>query len=336
MSFATDIEVYEASSLTIDATLVDVSEVESEEDKTYLQEHGSSILMIEAKADFAIKKIVATIQGRASLEKGKIIAEVQDRFREKFPGGRGLGKWYKSVGIPSTHTANKWAQAYRATAEFQELFDGLVEPEMVLECSDTTLERIKSLPLQYREEVMAEIAVGNPPNGAEVTKLSQKTEVKLSKAEELLAAAKARRDGASEKFEEVKADPDIPPSIHGEMNPKYKQANQAIQNADRAVENFEAQIAELQTQIEEERLRTAESQAREAKTNADLQKLKFDDARTREERIKRLTSSLTVGVPQALADLQKFFAEKDFYPEDVRNHVLEQATYLANYVGDQL
>ena len=161
--------------------------------------------------------------------------------------------------------------------------------------------------------------------------LAQKVEVKLSKAEELLAAAKARRDGATEKFDEVKADPEIQST-----NTEYQMAQGRVTSADRAVSNFESQIAELQTQIEEERLKTAESQAREAKTNADLQKLKFDDARTREERIKRLTSSLTVGVPQALADLQKFFAEKDFYPEDVRNHVLEQATYLANYVGDQL
>lgn len=328
MSFATDIEVYEASSLTIDATLVDVSEVESAEDKAYLQEHGESILMIDAKSDFAIKKIVATIQGRASLEKGKIIAEVQDRFKENMK--RGLVKWYKSVGT-SPGMANKWAQAYRATAEFQELFDGLVEPELVLECSDSTLERVRNLPLKYREEVMAEIAVGNPPKQKEVIELAQKVEVKLSKAEELLAAAKARRDGATEKFDEVKADPEIQST-----NTEYQMAQGRVTSADRAVSNFESQIAELQTQIEEERLKTAESQAREAKTNADLQKLKFDDARTREERIKRLTSSLTVGVPQALADLQKFFAEKDFYPEDVRNHVLEQATYLANYVGDQL
>ena len=43
-----------------------------------------------------------------------------------------------------------------------------------------------------------------------------------------------------------------------------------------------------------------------------------------------------MAVPQVLADLQKFFAERELYDEDIRSHLLEQSTYLANYIGDQL
>ena len=335
MNLSADIEVYQASDITIDATVIDVSEVEAEVDKAFLREKGSDILMIEAKADFAIKKIVATIQGRASLAKGKVIAEVQDRFHEQFFNGKGLARWYESVGLKQG-AASSYAAAYRATAQFQDLFDGLVEPTKVLECSDLALAKIQHLPTDYKEDVLAEIAVGNIPTGKEVAELASQPEVKLSKAQELLAAAKARKKAAEARYEEVKNDPDIPATINGEYSPEYQSAKAAAHSANTSVKRFEEQIATLQKQVEEEKLKTAQAAEREAKAKKELQQLKFDDAKTREERVKRLTSSLTIGVPQALADLQKFFAEKDHYPEDVRKHVLEQATHLANYIGDQL
>jgi hypothetical protein len=43
-----------------------------------------------------------------------------------------------------------------------------------------------------------------------------------------------------------------------------------------------------------------------------------------------------MGVPQVMADLQKFFPVKDHFPQEVKDHLLQQATYLANYIGDQL
>ena len=107
-------------------------------------------------------------------------------------------------------------------------------------------------------------------------------------------------------------------------------------NATKAINRYEQRIAELQQQIEDER------QAKEAETEkvnrvrSELEKLKFDDDQTRQERIKRLTNSLTISVPQVMADLQKFFTEKDAYPEDVREHLLEQSIYLTNYIADQL
>ena len=328
MNFDTDIEVYQASDIQIDATVIDVSEVDEETDKAFLREKGANILMIEAKADFAIKKIITTIQGRAGLEKGKHIVEVQERF--KASGERGLTKWYKSIGL-NLQKANRLANAYRAVDGFRDLFDGMVEPEKILECTDTALAKIQQLPQDFREEMMAEVAVGNIPTSNEVDKVIAKPEVKLSKAQELLTAAKARKEKAEERWEEVKADPEISSS-----DMEYKTARYANVGAIESVKNYEQQVAELQEQIEEEKLKTAEAAEREAKAAAELQKLKFDDAKARAERIKRLTTSLTVGVPQALADLQKFFAEKEHYPDDVRKHVLEQATYLANYIGDNL
>lgn len=330
MNLTADIEVYSASDLSIDASVIDVSEVEAQEDKDYLVQQGTEILTIEAKADYAIKKIVATIQGRASLEKGKVIAETQDYFHGKFPRGVGLIKWYESIGLDGP-AATRCANAYRSTAEFRDLFNGLVDPAKVLECSDAALAQINTLPKDYKEEVMAEVAVGNVPTKKDITELAKKPEVKLSKAQELLAAAKARKAKADEQWEEVKADPNIRCGDH-----EYVYAKNKSVDTEKAVSKFEQQIADLQAQVEEEKSKAADAEAREAKMNAELQKLKFDDAKSRAERIKRLTSSLTVGVPQAMADLQKFFAEQDHYPEEVRTHILEQATQLANLIGDKL
>ena len=136
---------------------------------------------------------------------------------------------------------------------------------------------------------------------------------------------------AEEKWEAVKADPEI-----DTRTVEYEYANRNLQHAKASISSWEKKVAELQQEVEAEKLKAAEAEKREAATKAELQKLKFDDAKSRAERVKRLTSSLTVGVPQTLADIQKFFAEKDHYPEDVRKHVLEQATQLANYIGDQL
>ena len=134
----------------------------------------------------------------------------------------------------------------------------------------------------------------------------------------------------------MKADPEIPSKIDGKKNPKYSLAHANAQSASRDVDKYEQQIADLEAQIEEQKLKTAQAEEKEKAVATELQKYKFDDAKTRSERVKRLSSSLTVSVPQALADLQKFFAEVDAYPDDVRKHVLENATHLANYIGDHL
>ena len=207
MEPTTEIQLLDpACSISIDRTQIDVSEVESDADKAFLMEHGAEILTIQAKTDHAIKQVIATIQGRASLAMGKVIAEVQDRFHERDSKGSGLQKWYASVGL-EPRKACGWANAFRATKDFQGLFDGLVEPEKVLACSDKALSLINNLPASHKEEILAEVAVGNPPTTNEIIEISKKPEVKLSKAQELLQMAKIRKADADQAWEEVKADP---------------------------------------------------------------------------------------------------------------------------------
>ena len=69
---------------------------------------------------------------------------------------------------------------------------------------------------------------------------------------------------------------------------------------------------------------------------AELAKFKFDGDTQRAERIKSLVDALTIGVPQTTADLSKFFAESEFYPDDVKAHMDEQIKMLADLCGDYL
>ena len=70
--------------------------------------------------------------------------------------------------------------------------------------------------------------------------------------------------------------------------------------------------------------------------DTELSRFKFDDELKRQERIKALTSALTVGLPQATADLNKFIADAEFYPAEVRQHMNDQIKVLADMCGDYL
>ena len=339
MNLNTDIELIEASDLQVDASVIDVSEVESQEDKEYLLAAGKEILTIEAKADFAIRKIVATIQGRANLEKGRVVHEMQRHFgtidengaRTNVTTGGALPRFYASVGLTSSKAAD-YSQAYRTTLKFSNLFDGIVEPEKVLAFSDSALRDISRLPVVYQEEVLAEVAAGNEPmTNKQIQHLAREPEVRITKAEELLARARRRKAETEERWEEVRADPNIPCK-----SAEYSTATSAKRQSTLTVARLEQELADLKASIEEERARADEQAQLSDKLTRELDKLKFDDESQRQERIRRLSASLTVSVPQVLADLGKFFTEQDHYPEEVKKHLIEQATYLANYVGDNL
>ena len=59
-------------------------------------------------------------------------------------------------------------------------------------------------------------------------------------------------------------------------------------------------------------------------------KFKHDTDYARQERIKVLTDALTVGVPQATADLNKYIRDADYYLADVRRHMDDQIKVLAD------
>ena len=317
MTETTSIIIPDAYALTVDTSCIDVSEVESQEDKGFLMDQGEKIL-----------KVVA----RAALEVGRELVAIQERFRENDSKGSGLVRFYESLGLSPTQVS-RWTAKYKAFKAYVEIF-GEVDCEAANkfnDMADRAASNLMALPTEYREAFFADIALGNIPAQDTVEEVCKRPEVKLSKAEELLEAAKVRQAQAEEKWELLKADPQAKST-----DPEYRSASTAFRQASKIIAKYEDQIKELEQRVLAEEMRNAEYEEREKRVKSELEKLKFDDEATRTERIKRLTNSLTISVPQVMADLQKFFAEKEDYPEDVRSHLLEQSTYLANYIGDNL
>lgn len=317
MTTTSEIMIPEASALTVDTSRIDVSEFSEQDDKDYLMQKGENILRIVAKA---------------ALDIGKELVEIQERFRADNPKGEGLGAFYSSLGINHAQVS-RWTARYKAYLAYMEIF-GEFDPDgadKFNQLADRAASGLMMLPTDYREAFFADIVNGDLPSQSTVEEVNSRTEVKLSKAEELLAAARVRKEQADDKWEMVKTDQNI-----DKASKEYKTAMKAPQYFSKTINAYENKIADLTAQVEAEQARVSEYERREEKTKSELEKLRFDDDSTREERIKRLTNSLTISVPQVMADLQKFFTEKDHYPTEVREHLLEQSVYLTNYIADQL
>ena len=318
MTTTSALMIPEASALHVDTSVINVSEVETQEEKDFLMEKGENILRIVALA---------------SLEIGREFLEIQTKFKtEDNRKGEGLGEYYKSLGVTKPQVS-RWVNKYKAYLAYNEIF-GEFDSEgadKFNQLADKAAAGLMTLPTEYREAFFADIANGDSPSQAIVDEVNQRPEVKLSKAEELLAEAKARKEKANERWELVKKNPDISPK-----SAEYRTANSSKAAISKVISGYEKKIAELTAQIQEEHSKNNEYEKREEKVRAELEKLRFDDASTREERVKRLTNSLTISVPQVLADLAKFFTEQDHYSPEVREHLIEQSTYLTNFIADQL
>lgn len=322
----------------VDASHIDVSEFKDEEDQSFLITHGHELLRIDAKAEQAKEQICKAIDARADDAKGKLIYEIQERFHNtpELKGGlmryfHSLGYWDKNMekmGLsqPDEYqmlgTAFVWANSYRAALEMQEKLKGALSPEEIQarasSLSKNALARIyQSHSEEDRTSIYQDVAAGRVITDKEANEIAKDPSVKLSKAEELLQRARVRKQEAEERWEQVKADPDIKSD-----SPEYNEASCANRSSSRAIENYEQKILDLQAQVE----------AKESELN----KFKFDEDLKRGERIKALTSALTVGVPQATADLNKYIRDAEYYPSEVRRHFDDQIKVLADMCGDYL
>ena len=333
----------ESAAIQVDSSVIDVSEFSDEGDQAFLITQGHELLRIDAKAKYAKEQICKAIDQKADDAKGKIIYDIQERFKSNPESKGGLLKYFHSLGYwdanmerqglvkpeDSQHmgAAFHWANSYRAALEMQEKLAGSLSPEEIQAKASALSVRALSRIYQAcsekdREDIYRQVADGKKITIKEAEELIRSPEVKLSKAEELLAAARARKEEAERRWEEVKADPNIPSSIDGESNPEYNRAQASPRAAEASVENWETKVAELQAQVD----------AKEA----ELTKFKYDEDAQRDTRIKVLTDALTVGVPQATADLNKYIRDAEFYPSDVRRHFDDQIKVLADMCGDYL
>lgn len=314
MTETSAIMIPDESALVLDTSCIDVSEVENQEDRDFLVERGTNIL-----------KIVAA----ASLKIGYEVHLVQTHFN--FTSGKGqLTKFYTSLGIKE-HQAQGWAAKFRL---FMDDVEKNGNKEGLMEAFENTPTKacvmIDNLPKEKREGYIEGIHNGDVPTTKEVLDVSKEPQTKLEKAEEALFGFEAKKAEAETKLEDADA-------------ASRKAAKQSVERVDASIERLNQEILDLKAEIEEEKVKTTEeaeakkqAEAESARLEKELQKLKFDDAKVRAERVKKLSSTLTVSVPQVTADVLKFFAEIKEYPEDVQKHVYENCRTLADQIADRL
>ena len=322
----------------VDASQIDVSEFKDEEDQSFLLTHGHELLRIDAKAEQAKEQICKAIDARAGDAKGKLIYEIQERFHNTPELKGGLLRYFYSMGywdpnmkkmdlakpekFTSLAAAFSWANAYRAALEMQLKFKDSLTPEEIQAKASTISTSVlgklyTTCSEEHRGSIYNRIVQGESFTKTDAAEISKDPSTKLSKAEELLEAARERKRLAEERWEEVQADPDITWD-----DPEYQNSRTHVRHTNSSVENFEQKILDLQAQVE----------AKESELN----KFKFDEDLKRQERIKALTSALTVGVPQATADLNKYIKDAEYYPSEVRRHFDDQIKVLADMCGDYL
>ena len=322
MNDTSSIIIPDASAIQVDTSCIDVSEVENQEDKDFLLEKGENILRIVA---------------RAALEMGEQLLLIQNRFLQEDGRGAGLKKYYQSLGITSNQV-NRWVGSYKTITGYnikagEEI--GWADSN-IMKLSETAQEKINQLPEDVKETVFNEIQEGEEFSADDLRAMLSDPDVKMSKAREMVIKTKLRAAEAREAQEQARID-------HGSESAEYEKARNTKKSSEASHEYWEQQIADLEAAIEAEKLKTAEqaeqaaqAEAEKASIEKELQKLKFDDAKVRAERVKKLSTTLTVSLPQALADVSKFFAEIDQYPEEVRDHIYNSAKVLANEIADKL
>ncbi|QNJ31513.1 hypothetical protein SynPROS91_01135 [Synechococcus sp. PROS-9-1] len=324
----------ELKPVQVDNSAIDVSEVEESKQAAVLSA-ATEYLRIETVADRTIERVVREVRRQEWIAKG---AEIRKIRAEIGPDTKCLKLWHslnmwdpamEANGLKRVEGMSNYSNIMRMAVNEAYLMGMQLDDEFALRMPHQVIQLARTkLPEDLAEFVLCEAQdQDEPPTCKEIEELATQPTVKLSKAEEVLAKFAAKKEEASKEWEEVRGNA---------SNPGYQRVRESLERAERLLKDQSTKVAELEAEIEKEKLNTAEEAEEKARVEKELQKLKFDDAAARAERVKRVSSTLTLSVPQTLADVQKFFAERNDYPEEVQKHLLQQCTLLANYIGDQL
>lgn len=278
---------------------------------------------ITEKTEFALSVVTQAIRTQEAIAKGKILKQLRDEVPD--------GEWMKFLNREDVRLKYNQAQAFINAAQLVEDASPIYGEEMLLDFGAHTLSAIHKLPTETKLELLDKAEeTGKPIGQAEVVEVSKKTETKLSKTAEKLAEAKAKK---AEKIAE------------GE-NPRHE-----IES----IKKLEARILQLESELEREKeqkqeladskgtaeddLHTAQkklekAQAELANALEESQKLRFDEDTARSQRVSRTGNQLVLTLPQTLADVQKFIADREYFAEKTREAIENQINTLIAYLNE--
>lgn len=281
---------------------------------------------ISERSEFALSVVTQSIRTQEAIAKGKVLRVLRDQIPD--------GEWMKflnreDVRIEYTHALN-CINAAQVVEEASPVFG----EEILLQTGPSVLSKISTLPTDSKLE-MLELAVerDKPITQKEVEAERAKPETKLSKATEKLADAKAQRD---EKLAEGASKADV-------------------KNETKNINRLEARILQLESDLEKEKglktelsdgLTSAEDDLHKAQKRLEIaqselanaleesQKLRFDEDTAKAQRISRVGNQLILTLPQTLADVQKFVADREDFQGKTKSTIENQIYTLIAYLNE--
>lgn len=287
-----------------------------------LNDAAEKIKQIDQQAEFTINMLSKAVKTRADVEKGSVLRVLKEQLEANSQyHDSSFKSWLAEQGITYV-VASRWMNASMMVEDGASIFG----EEMMLGISTSSLARMQNLPADAKLDMLEVVEkTGKAPTMREVEEKGQKLETQISKTAELLQAAREKRQQAWEDWETVKAE-------HKPGDAGYKLGNRTAHDSSNRVAELEKRLEELQKKLEDEERKSATEAAARRSKEEELEKMMFDDVSVREQRIKRIQSTLTVHIPQVQSDLQRFKAEYKHYPEDHRaaidNLIIELKSFL--------
>ena len=279
-----------------------MSEITTTTTKELLDQTAQQLQQIEERTEFAIAVTTKAIRTQAAVAQGKLLISLKEQVPE--------GEWTRFFQRADVVVKHNQALALMRTATAYESGSARFGEDLLGEFGATALSELATLPEAAVNRVLTGAQqTGQTPTSKDLRELKRDPQVQVEKCVEDLAAAEERKLVADERVLDVRTDPDVTPKSR-----EYNAAFMAARSADQSVEKLQKRLADLEQQLEQKDL---EQQRMERENES----LKFDDESVRQQRINRTGNQLILTVPSLLADLQKFVAEKEHYPERVQESV---------------
>jgi hypothetical protein len=292
---------------------------------SYVEEQ---IHKIDDTVDQAINYVTKALRGIAAVRKGQLLYELNHRYFVESPKEyeQLYGEFLKRNNIKKAE-AQRWldaAQYVRENGQF-------VDPGVIGSISASALTIMQSLPSQEKDKLIDKMAeTGKPVTAAEVKEVANAPETKLHKAEEVLKKYQAQKEQAIEQVRKAESQ-ELSPD-----DPKLLKIQDKLTTAERNEQRLLLQIEELKHTVEETKAKRIQEQNQREQLEAELEQLRTDDDATRMRRVNALSQSLTATIPDVTSDLQKFFAELEFYTPTYQEAILDSCKNLCAYLTEQL
>lgn len=273
----------------------------------------AEIQRIDERAEYAIQVVTQAIRSRATISKGIVLLNLKEQFKNNPELD---GQWTSFLSDLGVHhsLANRWMTAASVVQENA----GDFGVDILMEFSPHALAELPRLPQPMAKAVLQEaVETGKPKTIKEVQALATAPTTKRFKTLEELEALASEKDNLKEQLSQVDEDSEDAAVLSSQLK--------ALENRERVLQQEKDALKE---EIDEANRQKAQLAEEASALRKELTNLKFDEDAARIQRVKRISHSLPNLLPQALADFQRYLAEKSFYSIDSRQAIDAQAKAL--------